>query len=185
MALKGIISEADSNPYASRPPSLSVSSTGSSNLFTPPIYNPVGGSSSSNSSINGDGTLNNTRQRTLHENAGNHFPVNDYQFPEIIQNKGKTVLPTPRPAKTPGEEQDIDAEIQKKKQMDLEKEEIQRFLLDKNAEVIVVLEGVDPMTSHNVQSYHSYVSEEIKWDHFFVRCCSVVNGKWTRTKVVA
>ena len=127
-------------------------------------------------------------QRALHLNTGTHFPPNDYQFPEIIQNKGKSGGGAQPPAAahpcTKGEEgadtdrmNDVEAEKEKTRLFDLEKEEIQRFLLDKNAEIIVVLEGVDPMTSHNVQSYHSYISDEIKWDHFFVRCCSVVNGK--------
>jgi GTPase involved in cell partitioning and DNA repair len=71
------------------------------------------------------------------------------------------------------------SEVEKLKALEKEKDEIQKFLEDKNAEIVVVLEGVDPMTSHNVQSYHSYVSEEIKWDHFFVNCASVVNGKLT------
>ena len=73
----------------------------------------------------------------------------------------------------------MDAEVEHSKHLEQEKDSIQRYLHDKNAEIVVVLEGVDPMTSHNVQSYHSYVSDEIKWDHFFVRCCSVVNGKQT------
>ena len=63
--------------------------------------------------------------------------------------------------------------------MNLMTQKVKETSEDKNAEIVVVLEGVDPMTSHNVQSYHSYVSEEIKWDHFFVNCASVVNGKLT------
>lgn len=134
-----------------------------------------GGYGGGMNNISSDSPFNSNEPRTLHVNTGAKFPPNDYRFPEIIQNKGKGGAIPPSSAETM--DVDVDAEKEKTRLFDMEKEEIQRFLLDKNAEIIVVLEGVDPMTSHNVQSYHSYVSEEIKWDHFFVRCCSVVNGK--------
>lgn len=127
--------------------------------------------------VSGSTVIDGDQQRTTHVNSG-AFPVNDYQFPEIIQNKGKNI-PSTKPTSISNSNVDIESEVEKLKALEKEKDEIQKFLEDKNAEIVVVLEGVDPMTSHNVQSYHSYVSEEIKWDHFFVNCASVVNGKLT------
>ena len=126
-------------------------------------------------SIDIESKLDETRStsRTYHKSDGT-FPVNNYQFPDILLHKervnnasNKTEYAEPNP--------DTAEEIQMKHME--EKKSIEAFLEDKNAEVVVVLEGVDPMTSHNVQSYHSYVSDEIKWDHSFVRCCSVVDGE--------
>ena len=37
-------------------------------------------------------------------------------------------------------------------------------------EVVVLIEGVDPLTSHTVQAFHSYKAEDIEWDHFFSPC---------------
>lgn len=102
--------------------------------------------------------------KKIHMNCGEYAP-NKYMFPEIIKIPGK-------------DSNNTDSCNDKQETYDKEKIEIQKYIRDKNAEIVVVLEGVDPMTSHNVQSYHSYVSNEIKWDHFFAPCTTVING-WT------
>lgn len=111
------------------------------------------------------------KKKTVHVNDGSIFSANDYQFPDVIRNKSRVS------EKVDEEEIEVGNKMEKESHFELEKDFIQRYLHAKNAEIVVVLEGVDPMTSHNVQSHHSYVSEEIKWDHFFAQCCSVVNGE--------
>lgn len=54
-----------------------------------------------------------------------------------------------------------------------EKDAISAFMREKNLEIVVVIEGADPQTSHNVQATHSYKCDDIMWDHFFVPCTTL------------
>ena len=47
---------------------------------------------------------------------------------------------------------------------------IETFLLDRDAEVIVLLEGTDELTGSALQARHSYRVEDIAWDHSFAPC---------------
>ena len=51
-----------------------------------------------------------------------------------------------------------------------EKEMLQRYLLDRQIEVVAVVEGVDSATGGNVQARHSYIVNEIEWDKRFQHC---------------
>lgn len=51
-----------------------------------------------------------------------------------------------------------------------EKRDIIQFMQETRLEVVVLIEGVDPLTSHTVQAFHSYKAEDIEWDHFFLPC---------------
>ncbi len=47
---------------------------------------------------------------------------------------------------------------------------VQRYLRDRQVEIIVIVEGVDAATGGMVQARHSYTSSEIMWDKSF-ECC--------------
>lgn len=47
---------------------------------------------------------------------------------------------------------------------------IETFILDTDAEVIVLLEGIDELTGSALQARHSYRVEDIAWDHSFAPC---------------
>ena len=47
---------------------------------------------------------------------------------------------------------------------------IQEHMMRTNAEVLVLLEGVDATTSSTVQARQSYTVEDICWDSTFVPC---------------
>lgn len=47
---------------------------------------------------------------------------------------------------------------------------VEAWLRDTNAEVIVLVEGIDSTTSYTVQARHSYAWDEIEWDHTFAQC---------------
>lgn len=49
-------------------------------------------------------------------------------------------------------------------------QEIERFLLDREAEIVVVLEGTDELTGAASQTRHSYSARDLNWDHSFVPC---------------
>jgi hypothetical protein len=51
-----------------------------------------------------------------------------------------------------------------------EREMVQRYMRDRQVEIIVIVEGVDAATGGMVQARHSYTSEEIEWDRSF-ECC--------------
>jgi len=53
---------------------------------------------------------------------------------------------------------------------DAVRREITRHLKSSCAEVLVLLEGVDAMTSANVQARHSYTLDDMVWDSEFVPC---------------
>lgn len=47
---------------------------------------------------------------------------------------------------------------------------IEQFLLDREAEIVVVLEGTDELTGAASQTRHSYSVRDLTWDHAFVPC---------------
>ena len=47
---------------------------------------------------------------------------------------------------------------------------VQRYMRDRQVEIIVIVEGVDAATGGMVQARHSYTSDEIEWDRSF-QCC--------------
>jgi hypothetical protein len=49
-------------------------------------------------------------------------------------------------------------------------QEIKEFLIDREAEIVVILEGTDELTGVASQSRHSYAACDICWDHAFVPC---------------
>jgi hypothetical protein len=51
-----------------------------------------------------------------------------------------------------------------------EKEMIQRYMLDRQIEIVAIVEGSDPATGGSVQARHSYVVNEIEWDKRFQHC---------------
>jgi hypothetical protein len=51
-----------------------------------------------------------------------------------------------------------------------EREMIHDYMRDRQMEIIAVVEGIDSATGGVVQSRHSYVSSEIKWNKTFVPC---------------
>jgi len=50
---------------------------------------------------------------------------------------------------------------------------IEDFLDDRWFEILVVVEGVDTMTAATVQARHSYIGEDIIWDHTFAPMLSI------------
>lgn len=52
----------------------------------------------------------------------------------------------------------------------MEQEEIAKFMEDREAEVIVIVEGIDEITSSTIQCRHSYRFDDIVWNHTFVPC---------------
>lgn len=51
-----------------------------------------------------------------------------------------------------------------------ERQMVQRYLMDRQIEVIAVVEGVDSATGGNVQARHSYIYSEIEWNKTFQYC---------------
>jgi hypothetical protein len=49
---------------------------------------------------------------------------------------------------------------------------IQKYMSDRNMEIIAVLEGVDSATGGIVQARHSYLPHEIEWNKTFTNCVS-------------
>eukprot|EP00968_Pinguiococcus_pyrenoidosus_P005063 scaffold327_cov257-Pinguiococcus_pyrenoidosus.AAC.40 len=54
--------------------------------------------------------------------------------------------------------------------MDLEKEALQEYLEDRDVEIVVLVEGIDPLTSCTLQARHSYRWNEIEFDKIFAEC---------------
>lgn len=48
--------------------------------------------------------------------------------------------------------------------------ECQKFFVDRNIEIVVLLEGADELTGAIIQARHSYTYDDIQWDHTFVPC---------------
>lgn len=51
-----------------------------------------------------------------------------------------------------------------------EKDDIRKFHLDRDIEVVVLVEGTDEVTGSALQARHSYRPEDIVWDHTFAPC---------------
>jgi len=49
-------------------------------------------------------------------------------------------------------------------------ENLEKFLSDRDAEIIVLLEGTDELTGSALQARHSYRADDIAWDHTFAPC---------------
>lgn len=47
---------------------------------------------------------------------------------------------------------------------------LEKFLSDRDAEIIVLLEGTDELTGSALQARHSYRADDIAWDHSFAPC---------------
>lgn len=60
-----------------------------------------------------------------------------------------------------------------------ERKDIIQFMIDSRLEIVVLIEGVDPLTSHAVQAFHSYGVADIEWDSFFAPCTLLEPDGWT------
>eukprot|EP00518_Triparma_eleuthera_P000554 CAMPEP_0182458764 /NCGR_PEP_ID=MMETSP1319-20130603/4029_1 /TAXON_ID=172717 /ORGANISM="Bolidomonas pacifica, Strain RCC208" /LENGTH=648 /DNA_ID=CAMNT_0024657511 /DNA_START=124 /DNA_END=2067 /DNA_ORIENTATION=- len=58
----------------------------------------------------------------------------------------------------------------KRKYQTSEQREIKAFLKDREAELVVLVEGIDVMTSATLQARHSYRWDDIVWHHTFAPC---------------
>lgn len=47
---------------------------------------------------------------------------------------------------------------------------LEKFLTDRDAEIVVLLEGTDELTGSALQARHSYRGDDIAWDHTFAAC---------------
>ena len=52
----------------------------------------------------------------------------------------------------------------------VEQRNTQSFLMDRQAEIILLVEGTDELTGAIIQARHSYTSDEVQWDHSFAPC---------------
>lgn len=50
------------------------------------------------------------------------------------------------------------------------RQQVQSYLRTHFAEVVCLIDGIDPLTSSNVQARHSYVATDIVWDSRFANC---------------
>jgi hypothetical protein len=54
-------------------------------------------------------------------------------------------------------------------------EQMQRYMQDRNMEIIIVIEGTDELTGTCTQTKQSYTYEDIQWNHQFVSCMHPAN----------
>lgn len=54
----------------------------------------------------------------------------------------------------------------------LQETNIKTFLQDREAEIVVLVEGIDEMTNTSVQARFSYTLEDVVWNHMFIPCVS-------------
>jgi hypothetical protein len=99
-----------------------------------------------------------------------------YTFPNIIQRNAHTS--TRRHSLSVSYEECAEGE-KESVNYEKEREEVGRYMQDTRMEIVVILEGVDPLTSHTVQAFHSYKSEDIEWDQFFAPCTFLDSDGWT------
>lgn len=57
--------------------------------------------------------------------------------------------------------------------MNFTSQDIENFLNETDAEVVVLIEGIDPATSYTVQARHSYKLEDIEFRGFFAQSVTV------------
>lgn len=112
----------------------------------------------------------------------------EYSFPNIIQRKSSTKSPSSFSLHHPlssiaedcRESEPTEAEIFKRNSyLFNEQKEVELYMKETRMEIVVVMEGVDPLTSHTVQAFHSYKLEDIAWDHFFAPCTFLDHDGWT------
>lgn len=53
---------------------------------------------------------------------------------------------------------------------------LEKFMVDRDAEIIVLLEGIDELTGSALQARHSYRADDIAWDHTFAPCVFPANS---------
>ena len=87
------------------------------------------------------------------------------------QHSSRHPYSTVQPSETPRERA-------KRKNDYNEQRELKAFLKDREAELVVLVEGIDVMTSYTLQARHSYRWDDIAWNHTFKPCVS------RKTKVV-
>ncbi|TMW57588.1 hypothetical protein Poli38472_003513 [Pythium oligandrum] len=113
-----------------------------------------------------------------------HDPVHSYMFPEVMGRQadidygdrdGKVALDTTRPSvcnrcrcpigepTPPVTEQSHEAII----------EDIKNYWRESQLEVVVLVEGIDAVTSATIQVRHSYTADEIAFDQRFENCVDV------------
>lgn len=94
---------------------------------------------------------------------GKHDGKDRYRFPEVLQRaedvdsglrEGKPSQPYEIPA---GEEGD---------------ETVRRFMASVKTEIVVVVEGIDPVTSNTASAVHSYTCDDIAWGKDFAPCAT-------------
>ena len=68
-------------------------------------------------------------------------------------------------------------EQKRRKQAEIEQGEIEAFLKDREAELIVLVEGIDVMTSATLQARHSYTHSDIVFNHTFGQCVTKSKSK--------
>ena len=56
-------------------------------------------------------------------------------------------------------------------------ENLENFLFDRDAEIIVLLEGTDELTGSALQARHSYRADDIAWDYKLAPCVFPVNSQ--------
>eukprot|EP00929_Paragymnodinium_shiwhaense_P015108 TRINITY_DN123125_c0_g1_i1.p1 TRINITY_DN123125_c0_g1~~TRINITY_DN123125_c0_g1_i1.p1 ORF type:complete len:583 (+),score=124.64 TRINITY_DN123125_c0_g1_i1:97-1845(+) len=115
--------------------------------------------------------------RTADGGGGNRYltscPVCGECFyrPELMQLHAEYLS---RPGTSDEEHKELAAtlreELDPRRQANNRRQDIKDFLDTRFAEVVCILEGVDPVSGASVQARHSYAAEEIVWDHHFVDC---------------
>jgi hypothetical protein len=116
----------------------------------------------------------------------------DYSFPNIIQRNASSKPPssfTPRRSHhspsslaedgMESEPSEAAAAAEATAILSEERKEVELYMKETRMEIVVILEGVDPLTSHTVQAFHSYALEDIEWDHFFAPCTFLDPDGWT------
>jgi hypothetical protein len=63
-----------------------------------------------------------------------------------------------------------------------EQREIKAFMKDREAELVVLVEGIDVMTSATLQARHSYRWDDVAWNHSFAPCVDRVPDRNNRNK---
>jgi hypothetical protein len=59
----------------------------------------------------------------------------------------------------------------------LEQEALQAFWRDRCVEVVVLVEGTDPLTSNSLQARYSYTVEDLRFDHEHAPCVFSHRGR--------
>jgi hypothetical protein len=103
-----------------------------------------------------------------------------YTFPNIIQRQALTLTHSAAHRFSISlQEESAENEVDCVNSYERERKEVAQYMHETRMEIVVILEGVDPLTSHTVQAFHSYKSEDIEWDHFFAPCTFLDSDGWT------